>query len=542
MEGAPHDTIPTGAYPVARWCRATPRAIAVIENDVSYSYAMLATNIVRAARTLAAAGLRQGMIVGIECDVHYLHLVLILACETLGAAHVCLVGDDQAQDADLLAHCDLLCVTIWNDHRPECPRMLRLSAEFVAEMTSIAVRGDDLALLERAYPATDLVRIGRTSGTTGRSRFVACSRRSLRNIVESLPCLLKFDNTRRNFVSIYPFGLMGTYSDSVLALRSGSTVIYCLRDQLAANARRLPACHTVLLVRDATSFAKPPPTRDGRLDSLSIRVIGGFVPAALRAALQASVTTEVVGAYSMNETSYLTLIEDDGPGRLFPDASVRIVDDAGRDLGLGEPGIILARTPSMADRYLWDEDQTARHFVDGWFRTSDIGYMPEPGRLAVLGRADEMLNVGGIKVAPHAIEERIRALEGVTDAVLLGLDDAFGVGVLHLVIEWEESGAGRRDGGTTHSGAGRARRVVQAALRRSIAAQPDGQGAAERVEAVDRTTNDCLMPRAVAAPLVIASWPPVGGDRPTLDKKILSGRRLGANPSFFGSSAESVGA
>ncbi len=437
MANAPDDIIPTGAYSVARWCREAPQAIAVIENDVSYSYAMLATNIVQAARSLAAAGLRQGMIVGIETNLQYLHLVLILACEILGAAHVCLAGD-LAQDADLLTHCDFLCVMTWNDHAPEGPRVLRLSPDFIAEMTSIAVGGDDLALLERAYPAADLVRIGRTSGTTGRSRFVACSRRSLRNIVGSLPYVLKFDDTRRNFVSIYPFSLMGTYSDSVLALQSGATVIYCFGEALAASARRLPACHTVLLVRDAISFARSAQTRDGRLDSLSIRVIGGFVPAALRTALQASVTTEVVGAYSMNETSYLTLIEDEGPGRLLPDASVRIVDDAGRDVAPGEPGIILARTPSMADLYLWDEVHTARHFVDGWFRTSDIGYMPEPGRLVVLGRADEMLNLGGIKLAPYPIEERIRAIEGVTDAVLLGLDDAFGAGVLHVVIERDD--------------------------------------------------------------------------------------------------------
>jgi O-succinylbenzoic acid--CoA ligase len=64
--------------------------------------------------------------------------------------------------------------------------------------------------------------------------------------------------------------------------------------------------------------------------------------------------------------------------------------------------------------------------------------MPEPGQLVVLGRADEMLNLGGIKIAPHPIEERIRAVDGVTDAVLLGLDDALGAGVLHIVIERDD--------------------------------------------------------------------------------------------------------
>jgi hypothetical protein len=214
MEPARDDTIPTGAHPVARWCRATPRAIAVIENDVSYSYSMLATNIVQTARILMAAGLRQGMIMGIECNVQYLSLVLILACEILGTVHVCLLEDDLVQYGDLVAHCDFRCAETWNDHIPKFPRVLRLSPGFVEEMLSVAVQGDDLALLERAYPAAGIGRIGRTSETTGRPRFMGYARKSLENIVDILPYMLKFDDTRQNFVSIYPFTLMGTYSDS----------------------------------------------------------------------------------------------------------------------------------------------------------------------------------------------------------------------------------------------------------------------------------------------------------------------------------------
>jgi acyl-coenzyme A synthetase/AMP-(fatty) acid ligase len=49
-----------------------------------------------------------------------------------------------------------------------------------------------------------------------------------------------------------------------------------------------------------------------------------------------------------------------------------------------------------------------------------------------------MLNLSGIKIAPHPIEARIRAIDGVTDAVLLGLDDAFGTSTLHVVIERDD--------------------------------------------------------------------------------------------------------
>jgi len=197
MEPASGDILPTGAHPVARWCRETPRAIAVIENDVSYSYSMLAMNIVQTAKILAAAGLRQGMIVGIECHVQYLHLVLILACEILGATHAALLDDDVAGDSELVARCDFLCTETRNDHVSKCPRVLQLSREFVQEMLAVGVQGDDLALLERGYPATDLVRIGRTSGTTGRPKFVGYARRSLKNIVDILPYMLKFDDIPR---------------------------------------------------------------------------------------------------------------------------------------------------------------------------------------------------------------------------------------------------------------------------------------------------------------------------------------------------------
>ncbi len=433
MNPASNEIIPTGAYPLARWCRETPRAIAVIDNDVSYPYSMLATNVVQAARILAAAGLRPGMIVGIETAFRYLNLILVLACEILEATHLALGSDDLVPDGDLVGRCDILCVET-TSYRG-CPRVVHLSPQFVQQMLSVNVQDDDRRLLERAYPAADIVRIGRTSGSTGRARFVGCSRKSLRNIVDNIAYLLRFDDTRRNFVCIYSFGLMGTYSDSLLALRSGSTVVYCAEAALVANIRKLPACHTILLVKDAANVSQSEHVRRGRLDGLSIRVFGGPMPPRLRAALHATMTTEIHSTYAMNETSFIASSDDDGPGKLLPGVSIRIVDKAGRDLSPGEPGIILARTRGMADLYVWDEVATARHFVGGWYRTNDVGYMPEPGRLVVLGRADEMLNLAGTKIAPHPIEERIKAIDGVTDAVLLGLDDAFGASVLHIVIE-----------------------------------------------------------------------------------------------------------
>src|SRR5437868_996656 len=106
----PNNLLPTGAEPVARWSREQPRAVAVIEDNVSWSYATLARNIAQASVVLAASGVKPGMIVGIQCESRYLNLVLLLAGEILGAAHTALVESDLTADTSLSGHCDFLCV------------------------------------------------------------------------------------------------------------------------------------------------------------------------------------------------------------------------------------------------------------------------------------------------------------------------------------------------------------------------------------------------------------------------------------------------
>jgi hypothetical protein len=66
-----------------------------------------------------------------------------------------------------------------------------------------------------------------------------------------LSYLLQFDAARKSFVSISAFSRMATYSDSLLALQSGATVLYSTGDTFLDDVRTLPGCHTSLAVRDA---------------------------------------------------------------------------------------------------------------------------------------------------------------------------------------------------------------------------------------------------------------------------------------------------
>ena len=74
-------------------------------------------------------------------------------------------------------------------------------------------------------------------------------------------------------------------------------------------------------------------------------------------------------------------------------------------------------------------ERTAAAFVDGWYRTDDFGVMPAPGTLVVLGRADGMLNIGGIKLPVAPLEDQIRTIQMVTDAVVFSDGDDLVVAV-----------------------------------------------------------------------------------------------------------------
>lgn len=101
---------------------------------------------------------------------------------------------------------------------------------------------------------------------------------------------------------------------------------------------------------------------------------------------------------------------------------------------------------TLASGYLDRPDLSAAAFVelDGarWFRTDDIGHLDGAGRLRVDGRVDDVVNTGGLKVAPRLVEEAaIAHLPGVSEAVAVGLPDPQWGEVVALVVVTEPGSA-----------------------------------------------------------------------------------------------------
>jgi len=134
---------------------------------------------------------------------------------------------------------------------------------------------------------------------------------------------------------------------------------------------------------------------------------GAAAPAGLLAAARAA-GARVITTYGMSETC----------GGCVYDG----VPLAGVSLRTGAGGRIEITGPVLFSGYRLRPDLTGQAMADGWFVTSDIGAVAA-GRLSVRGRADEMINTGGEKVAPGEVAAALELCPGVREAVVIGLPD-----------------------------------------------------------------------------------------------------------------------
>jgi long-chain acyl-CoA synthetase len=93
----------------------------------------------------------------------------------------------------------------------------------------------------------------------------------------------------------------------------------------------------------------------------------------------------------------------------------------GTDIGIAEDGEVLLRGPHIFRGYRNEPELTAEAFVDGWFRTGDLGDVDEYGHLHITGRKKEIIvTAGGKNVAPAVLEDRMRAHPLVSQVVVVG--------------------------------------------------------------------------------------------------------------------------
>ena len=92
------------------------------------------------------------------------------------------------------------------------------------------------------------------------------------------------------------------------------------------------------------------------------------------------------------------------------------------------------KTPTIMRGYLDDTDQTAAAFADGWFRTGDLAQVRADGRVALKGRAKEIINRAGNKVSPLEVEAVFLEHPDVGAALVAGAQDEKRGEAIHLCV------------------------------------------------------------------------------------------------------------
>jgi len=105
------------------------------------------------------------------------------------------------------------------------------------------------------------------------------------------------------------------------------------------------------------------------------------------------------------------------PMAIIPCVDVAIIDERGNVVPTGRLGEITVRGPNVFKGYEDDPETNALVFFNGWFKMGDLGYMDEDGYLHLTGRAKEVINKGGEKVAPQEIDEALLEHPAVGEAV-----------------------------------------------------------------------------------------------------------------------------
>jgi O-succinylbenzoic acid--CoA ligase len=95
----------------------------------------------------------------------------------------------------------------------------------------------------------------------------------------------------------------------------------------------------------------------------------------------------------------------------------------GVEMRIGDGGEVLLRGPMLFEGYDGEPARTAHALRGGWFHTDDLGEIAGDGRLRVIGRADDMIISGGVKVPAGAVASSISADEAVRAVEVLGVPD-----------------------------------------------------------------------------------------------------------------------
>jgi acyl carrier protein len=287
------------------------------------------------------------------------------------------------------------------------------------------------------WPGDAEVLVQYTSGSTGAAKGV---RQSTAGVLAMIDNLGKVVSLRRDDVVLATARLSFGYgfgSSLLCSLAAGACTVLIrgavdVQVVSAAIARHAPTvlCSVPRLYLSLLDAAE----QSGADHLRSVRLClsaGENCSPELAAQIRETFDAESINCLGATEVMHIAVTTADGGmgnlGRPIPGTTATLRGADGSPVADGEQGRLHLAGPTIGLGYLNRPQEQAATFADGGAYTGDVAYRMSDGTLQYVCRADDLLNLGGYKVAPVEIEEVVRSVDGVQDCVVVGVADQAGL-------------------------------------------------------------------------------------------------------------------
>ncbi len=298
------------------------------------------------------------------------------------------------------------------------------------------------------FDINDIAFLQYTGGTTGMSKGAALSHRNIiANVLQSKQWFLGIDEGKEVVITALPlYHIFALTINCMLMLSVGAKNI------LITNPRDMPAFIGDLKKYPFSVLTGVNTLFNGLLHQEKFKqvdfsklkyVIGGGMAVLVAVAEKWKEVTGVPLAegYGLSETSpVLSCNTLDGKVRLgtiglpFPGTDMKVMDEEGQEVPIGERGEICAKGPQVMKEYWLRPKETEEAFFGEWFRTGDIGVQDNEGYFKIVDRKKDMINVSGFNVYPNEIEDVLAHHDKVLEIAAIGVPDEKSTEVVKVFI------------------------------------------------------------------------------------------------------------